>query len=217
MTMHSGTRALAALAALLTAPGCGATYALPLEVLEPLPSPDASIRLDDLRLELRAGAEWLELRVRNGGTAPAAVDLAGVTFAEEDGRTHRLASGAQLAEARRLSWVPPGAMTSASASDAPLMLLEASGHHPPPALLERRSRRVEEIAPGEELAELFYPVEHLHRDDRLGWRADPLFCRRGTPAAVAEGRTFEVTLPLLTAGGWREVRIVARLRSSGEL
>lgn len=215
MALFRSTHAFPSLATLLLVAGCGTAYHLPLEIVEPLPHPDASIRVEDVRLELRAGAEWLELRVVNAGADSVALDLAAVSFVESAGRFHRLASGAQLAQAQQLTWAAAtGALLAAAPSDDPLTLLER-GHHAPPAILDRSARWVEVIPPGEFLAELFYPMEHLHRDEQLGWRTDPLFCGRGTAAAIAEGREFEVSFPLRTARGWRDVRLVARLKREG--
>ncbi len=211
---HLHPRPAALILAILLA-GCGTPHYLPLQILSPEPQEDSSARFGDLRVGLRAGYEWIEIRMQNEGTSPIEVSLGEATFSFEHGRPHHLVRSAFVDALRAVQWTSQSSFDSSWPRPVrwaytPTAISEAGAHHFPRFLEHALVREPQVLKPGTQLEEVLYPGEHVHVEMDGSIVATSLLCARYGRSKVYNG-VLEVRLPVRMEGSWRTLTVAARL------
>jgi len=203
----SRSRLRGVLSATLVGVGCAYPPPVPLRFPDlPGPNPDRAL-VGPLEISGRAGAEWIELTLRNGGDGALTIDWGASAFMTPGGRWHGLVPSERLAMAIG-SGVPVEAAGSAPWPYAghPVragLARHAEGVHDRPLDLRELEGVASVIPAGASYAFVLYPTEHLHLDG-FGFWAEPLLCDAGgepgngtfalTVAFAGDGVTRSVTL-----------------------
>ena len=217
--MHPArSRLQGVLSATLLWGGCAYPSPIPLRFPD-LPGPNRDLALvGPLEISGRAGAEWIELTLRNGSDEAVTLDWGASAFTTPGGRWHGLVPSERLAMAIRpgapgdgtgsAPWPYPGQPVRAGFAGYP------EGVHERPPDLRELAGLASTLPAGASYAFVLYPAEHLHIDD-FGFWAEPLLCDGGgeagdgtfslTVAFGGDGSTTSVTLRAspLDGGGIR--------------
>ena len=210
----SRSRLRGVLSATLVGVGCAYPPPVPLRFPDlPGPNPDRAL-VGPLEISGRAGAEWIELTLRNGGGGAVTIDWGASALMTPGGRWHglvpseRLAmamgSGVPMEVAGNAPWPFPGPPLRAG-----LARYSEGPHERPPDLRELKG--LASVLPaGASYEFVLYPAEHLHLDG-FGFWAEPLLCDEGGGAGDgtfalsvvfgADGITRSFTLRASPLGG----------------
>jgi hypothetical protein len=165
--------------------------------------------LGPLHVAARAGADFIEVRIRNTGADAVLVDWSGSSFISPSGRPHALVTTAWLMDGHDRS-MPVFGVTSSDAghraSTAPLRTPSVPAHMPP-TWLHIKQQPLQRIEPGAVHVAVLYPAEHFVVGEFRVHSGTSLLCD-ASPAA-----TLPVGLRLRWQGamGWRVNELVGTL------
>lgn len=165
---------------------------------------------------MRAGIEWIEIEVENAGSLSVVIDSQAAQFTEPDGHTHQLISASCLAELQSSVQVALSTQMARGtfSGEQTLEGLRAIRHELSLRSWQDGERFKAVVPPGNRWMEYFYPKEHIQIDAVSGWQATSLFCNRVMVSEWLRGESFELQLPMLIDGKWRQVRLVAEITSA---
>lgn len=190
---------------------CGPIAYQSVEMLHPTAGADSMVAFGVLHLGLRAGPEWLEVRLINTGDEPVEVDWSQAALQMGGRSAHRVISSAWLSHLKSGSGADPGG----GAYDRP-----AWAPHPVPFVMDRRHEIPPELArapreprlvlkPGRSAVEVIYPAEHMYPDGYGASAHTPLLCA-GEPGA-AERQYFRLSIPVRVGDRSDVLRVHGRL------
>jgi hypothetical protein len=158
--------------------------------------------LGPLHVAASAGADFIEVRIRNAGSVAVLVDWSGSSFISPTGRTHALVTAEWLMDGRERA-MPLHSVTADgrgyAASTAVLWDAPATAAHTAPTSLHARQQPLQRIMPGAVHRAVLYPAEHLV--------AGALYLHAGTSllcdAKPAERLPVGLSLRWHDGSGWR--------------
>jgi hypothetical protein len=158
--------------------------------------------LGPLHVAARAGADFIEVRIRNTGADAVLVDWNGSSFISPSGRPHGLVTTEWLMEGSTHSMPVFGAATGDArgvTSAAPLWGPSAAAAHMVPTSLHMKQQPLQRIEPGAEHLAVLYPAEHLVAGEFRLHPGVSLLC----DASPAETLPVGLRLRWHGVAGWR--------------
>jgi len=158
--------------------------------------------LGPLHVAARAGADFIEVRIRNSGAETVLVDWSGSSFISPGGRHHALVTSEWLLDGQgrvmRLAGVPT-AHQGDMAWTASLWHPDARAVHLAPASLHVEQQPLQRIGPGAVHVAVLYPAEHVAAGQFSMQTGASLLCDASPAATVPMG----LALRWHDAAGWR--------------
>jgi hypothetical protein len=175
---------------------------------------DATVWIDDVSWELRAGDSSLLLRVFNGTGATIEIAVADARYLSPDGRSHRLLDANHIAPAIDAAREARPETPQQLRFQRVAFRHDRSGHESPfrlDALPDESAR----LAPGATMGWVLYPAEHLVVDERGQPTAYSLFSAHVAPARADSPRRVLLLVPVRRQSGWSLVQLMSRCWPGG--
>jgi hypothetical protein len=159
--------------------------------------------LGTLHVAARAGADFIEVHIRNTGTEVVLVDWSGSSFISPAGRSHALVTsdwlmdgaGGRFMQMAGIPTAAPGDMAWAALQGYPNTLAV----HLSPTQLHLAQQPFQRIGPGAVHVAVLYPAEHVVAGEFRMHASASLLCDASPAASVPMG----LSLRWHDAGGWR--------------
>jgi hypothetical protein len=163
--------------------------------------------LGALRVTARAGADYIEIRIRNTGAEAVLVDWSGSSFISPSGRGHALITAEWLVAGQggptTQLGIEPG-MVGEMVSAAPLWRPGPAATHGSADALHMKRQPLRRIEPGTLHVAVLYPAEHFGAGSFRMHPAASLLCD-ASPAAT---QPVGLSLRWHGAAGWRVDELV---------